>query len=191
MPLTISRIGHSRGRPVAQGFGKCGAITRHSASVRSVWYRVTGRLWCCRVVGVHMANARLVRETVWNHGGRDDSTFFKDRRWHGPRGLNSDIDSWLRGIGLPQHAELFRANDIDGELLGRVTNDDLKDIGVASFGHRKKLLEAITELGGAITEAPASPRSCRRQSRLRLRHQQSPRSTPPASAAKAASWRSM
>jgi hypothetical protein len=27
MPLTISRIGHSRGRPVAQGFGKCGAIT--------------------------------------------------------------------------------------------------------------------------------------------------------------------
>ena len=25
-------------------------------SVRSVWYRVTGRLCCCRVVGVHMAN---------------------------------------------------------------------------------------------------------------------------------------
>jgi Natural resistance-associated macrophage protein len=44
--LTISRIGHSRGRPVAQGFGKCDAITRHSASVRSVWYRVTGRLCC-------------------------------------------------------------------------------------------------------------------------------------------------
>jgi hypothetical protein len=37
-----------------------------------------------------------------------------------------------------QYAELFRANDIDGELLGRLTNDDLKDIGVASFGHRKK-----------------------------------------------------
>src|ERR1700720_351671 len=44
MPLTISRIGQARGRPVVQGFGKCGAITRHSASVRSVWYRVTGRL---------------------------------------------------------------------------------------------------------------------------------------------------
>jgi hypothetical protein len=35
-------IGQARGRPVAQGFGKCGMITRHSASVRSVWYRVTG-----------------------------------------------------------------------------------------------------------------------------------------------------
>jgi class 3 adenylate cyclase len=62
-----------------------------------------------------------------------------------------DIDGWLRGIGLPQYAELFRANDIDGELLGRLTNDDLKDIGVASFGHRKKLLEAIAELGGKLT----------------------------------------
>ena len=60
-----------------------------------------------------------------------------------------DIDGWLRRIGLAQYAEMFRANDIDGELLGRLTNDDLKDIGVASFGHRKKLLEAIAELGGA------------------------------------------
>jgi class 3 adenylate cyclase len=68
-----------------------------------------------------------------------------------------DIDGWLREIGLPQYAEMFRANDIDGELLGRLTNDDLKDIGVASFGHRKKLLEAIAELGGAPTETPASP----------------------------------
>jgi hypothetical protein len=68
-----------------------------------------------------------------------------------------DIDGWLRGIGLPQYAELFRANDIDGELLGRLTNDDLKDVGVASFGHRKKLLEAIAELGGAPTAAPSAP----------------------------------
>jgi class 3 adenylate cyclase/predicted ATPase len=71
--------------------------------------------------------------------------------------LNLDIDDWLRGIGLAQYTELFRANDIDIELLGRLTNDDLKDIGVASFGHRKKLLEAIAELGGAPTATPASP----------------------------------
>jgi class 3 adenylate cyclase/predicted ATPase len=60
-----------------------------------------------------------------------------------------DIDSWLRGIGLDQYAEMFRANDIDIELLERLTNDDLKDIGVASFGHRKKLLEAIAALVAA------------------------------------------
>ena len=61
-----------------------------------------------------------------------------------------DIDGWLRGIGLAQYAEMFRANDIDIELLGRLTNDDLKDLGVASFGHRKMLLEAIAELAGAV-----------------------------------------
>ncbi len=66
-----------------------------------------------------------------------------------------DVDGWLGRIGLAQYAEMFRANDIDGELLGRLTNDDLKDIGVASFGHRKKLLEAITELGGAPAATPA------------------------------------
>ena len=67
-----------------------------------------------------------------------------------------DIDGWLRGINLDQYAEMFRANDIDIELLGRLTNDDLKDIGVASFGHRKKLLEAIAELGSARAPAPAA-----------------------------------
>jgi len=65
-----------------------------------------------------------------------------------------DIDGWLRRIGLAQYAEMFRANDIDGEMLGRLTNDDLKDIGVASFGHRKKLLEAIAELAGAVPAPP-------------------------------------
>ena len=62
-----------------------------------------------------------------------------------------DIDGWLRGIGLAQYAEMFRANDIDIELLGRLTNDDLKDIGVVSFGHRKKLLEAIAALAAPVS----------------------------------------
>ena len=73
-------------------------------------------------------------------------------------GLNLDIDSWLRGIGLARYAEMFRANDIDIdiELLGRLTNDDLKDICVASLGHRRKLLRAIAELGSAPATAPAA-----------------------------------
>jgi hypothetical protein len=56
-------------RPLARparraGLRQVGAITRHSASVRSVWYRVTGRLCCSRMVGVHMANPRLVHEAL-------------------------------------------------------------------------------------------------------------------------------
>ena len=61
-----------------------------------------------------------------------------------------DIDGWLRGIGLGQYIELFRANDIDGELLGRLTGDDLKEIGVTSLGHRRKLLQAIAALGAEL-----------------------------------------
>ena len=72
--------------------------------------------------------------------------FSKTAAYKSRGGLNLDIDGWLRGIGLAQYAEIFRANDIDGELLGRLTNDDLKEIDVASFGHRKKLLEAIAAL---------------------------------------------
>jgi len=68
-----------------------------------------------------------------------------------------DIDGWLRGIGLPQYAELFRANDIDIELLGRLTSDNLKDIGVASFGHRQKLLEAIAALVAAPEASSPMP----------------------------------
>jgi class 3 adenylate cyclase/predicted ATPase len=66
-----------------------------------------------------------------------------------------DTDGWLREIGLAQYIEVFRANDIDSKLLGRLTNEDLKEIGVASFGHRRKLLDAIA----ALVAAPDSPSS--------------------------------
>ena len=66
-----------------------------------------------------------------------------------------DIDGWLRGIGLAQYAEIFRANDIDIKLLGRLTNDDLKEVGIVSFGHRKKLLEAIAALVATPQVSPS------------------------------------
>jgi class 3 adenylate cyclase len=67
-----------------------------------------------------------------------------------------DIDSWLSGIGLAQYGELFCANDIDVKLLHRLTSDDLKEIGVVSLGHRKKLLDAVATLGPA-PEVLSSP----------------------------------
>jgi len=47
--------------------------------------------------------------------------------------------------------------DIDGELLRRLTGDDLKDIGVASLGHRKKLLEAIAAMDAAPAASTPTP----------------------------------
>src|ERR1035438_7109698 len=111
MPLMISRIGHSRGRPVAQGFGKYGAITRHSASVRSVWYRVTMRLCCRRVAGVHMANPSWFKKPLGITAGASNTTLFQKLPLTKAEEIKLDIDGWLRGIGFAQYAEMFRANN--------------------------------------------------------------------------------
>ena len=65
-----------------------------------------------------------------------------------------DVERWLHAIGLAQYSELFRNNDIDGDVLRRLTGDDLKELGVASLGHRKKMLEAIAALSTVPATAP-------------------------------------
>jgi hypothetical protein len=62
-----------------------------------------------------------------------------------------DVAAWLRGLGLEQYAQLFRDNDIDGEILCGMTAEDLKELGISSFGHRRRLLNAITALRGGTT----------------------------------------
>jgi hypothetical protein len=59
-----------------------------------------------------------------------------------------DVAAWLRGLGLEQYAQLFRDNDIDGEILCGMTAEDLNELGISSFGHRRRLLNAIHALGG-------------------------------------------
>ena len=49
-------------------------------------------------------------------------------------------------MGLEQYEATFRENDVDAELLLDLTADDLKELGIASFGHRRRLLEAIAAL---------------------------------------------
>jgi class 3 adenylate cyclase len=45
------------------------------------------------------------------------------------------VREWLEALGLPQFAEAFAANDIDLELLPRLSDQVRKDIGVKSAGH--------------------------------------------------------
>ena len=58
-----------------------------------------------------------------------------------------DIVAWLRGLELERYAPVFRHNDIDGNLLRRLTAEDLRELGVASVGHRRRLLNAIAAFG--------------------------------------------
>jgi hypothetical protein len=48
-----------------------------------------------------------------------------------------DIGGWLRNLGLGQYESAFRDNEIDGEVLPNLTADDLKELGVATVGHRR------------------------------------------------------
>jgi class 3 adenylate cyclase/tetratricopeptide (TPR) repeat protein len=65
-----------------------------------------------------------------------------------------DIAAWLREQGLERYTQAFEANDVDAAVLRTLTADDLKELGVASLGHRKKLLEAIAALAGPPSTAP-------------------------------------
>jgi class 3 adenylate cyclase len=72
-----------------------------------------------------------------------------------------DVAAWLRGLGLEQYAQLFRDNDIDGEILCGMTAEDLKELGISSFGHRRRLLKPLTrgvaQSARSATSAPTSP----------------------------------
>ncbi len=59
------------------------------------------------------------------------------------------IADWLQKLGLGQYAQRFAENDISFAVLPDLTDQDLKEIGVASLGHRRQLLRAITELKGS------------------------------------------
>jgi len=68
-----------------------------------------------------------------------------------------DVGGWLRNLGLGQYEALFRASDIDADILPELTEVDLEKLGV-SLGHRKRLLRAISGLAAAETAAaPSAP----------------------------------
>jgi class 3 adenylate cyclase len=56
------------------------------------------------------------------------------------------IAEWLVRLGLSEYAQRFAENDIDFTILSDLTDQDLEKIGIASLGHRRKLLRAIATL---------------------------------------------
>jgi class 3 adenylate cyclase/tetratricopeptide (TPR) repeat protein len=66
-----------------------------------------------------------------------------------PEATAVDVGAWLKSLGLEQYEAAFRENDVDAEILPTLTADELKDIGVSSIRHRRRLLEAIAKLQNA------------------------------------------
>ena len=49
-----------------------------------------------------------------------------------------DVVVWLRSLGLGKYEAVFRENDIDETVLPSLTHENLKELGVASLGHRRE-----------------------------------------------------
>src|ERR1700676_4458254 len=64
------------------------------------------------------------------------------------------IAGWLEKLGLGQYAPRFAENDINFAILSDLTDQDLKELGVSSLGHRRQLLRAIAELNTVEKDAP-------------------------------------
>src|SRR5580692_4814359 len=77
-----------------------------------------------------------------------------------------NVAAWLQSLGLERYEPLFSDNEIDWEVLPKLTSEDLREIGVVAIGHRRKLLDAIAALGApvpAAVDAPAPADAERRQ----------------------------
>ena len=64
------------------------------------------------------------------------------------------IAEWLASLGLSEYQQAFADNGIGFDVLGHLTDQDLKDIGVL-LGHRRKMLAAIAQLVSTAASTPA------------------------------------
>ena len=72
----------------------------------------------------------------------------------------TDIQTWLEAHGLSKYAQAFIAQDIGVDVLAELSEADLKELGVASLGDRKRLLKAMAmgsvpgDAKGPVDQAP-------------------------------------
>lgn len=59
----------------------------------------------------------------------------------------NETEVWLATLGLGEYAASFAEHDIDLDLVCNLTSDDLREVGVLSVGHRRRILDAAKALG--------------------------------------------
>jgi len=79
--------------------------------------------------------------------------------------LMTELQTWLKELGLEQYASVLAENDIDLEILSDLSEGDLEKLGL-SLGHRRKLLRelaklqpdsALTTVAGPTETPPVTP----------------------------------
>jgi class 3 adenylate cyclase len=70
-----------------------------------------------------------------------------------------NIADWLCNLGMGRYTAAFHADGITAEVVRYLTAEDLRDLGVASIGHRRVLLRAIAAMrASAQFEEPGKAR---------------------------------
>src|SRR3984893_14329821 len=115
---------------------------------------------------------RLFQRSRWRIERQEDILVHWELPLLGAEDHRMDVAAWLQGLGLERYASAFRDNEIDWEVLPKQTSEDLKEIGVAAIGQRRRRLAAIAARGAepptaAVTaasrDAPAPAEAERRQ----------------------------
>ena len=70
--------------------------------------------------------------------------------------MADDIAQWLEGLGLGQHARAFVENEVTLDILPHLSDDDLKELGLA-LGARRRVQLALGSLKGDKKEAEETP----------------------------------
>lgn len=68
--------------------------------------------------------------------------------------MTDRLTALLAQLGLESYLTAFRDNDVDDALLPELTSEDLKEIGIRSLGHRKRILAAIAEDNASAPDLP-------------------------------------
>src|SRR6516162_1323240 len=63
------------------------------------------------------------------------------------------IADWLEKLGMSEYAQRFAENRIDFSILRDLTDQHLKDLGIA-LGDRLKIVRAIRELSSPVSPPP-------------------------------------
>ena len=64
---------------------------------------------------------------------------------HGVDPDTADMRTWLEKRGIGEHLRAFEKHKVDFEILGEITYDDLRELGIAEVGPRRKVFREITK----------------------------------------------
>jgi class 3 adenylate cyclase/tetratricopeptide (TPR) repeat protein len=99
-----------------------------------------------------------IQHRRWQRDGKSAIVEQVELRLLGGEDHRMEIEAWLQSLGLERYVPAFRENEIDWEVLPKLTSEDLREIGVIPIGHRRRLLDAIAVLrtGSELAIEPAA-----------------------------------